>query len=890
MGDGTPRNFGPCGVVLDRGEKQLFVRPERHYPYLEPITPPLEEVLLTPFFVKGNAVGTVWLVSHDPAHKFDSEDVRLIQSLGNFASAAYQVLERAGALEGDFNALHDREGRLREIIDALPVAIYTTDHEGRLTHFNKAAVEFSGRVPELGTDHWCVSWKLFHPDGNPMPHDECPMAVTLKEGRPVRGAEAILERPDGSRAFFIPYPSLLRNAQGQVTGGINMLLDITERKQNEDVNARLAAIIESSDDAIISKDLNSVITSWNRGAETIFGYAAEETVGRPITMLMPPDRVNEEPRILERLRRGEKIDHYETVRRRKDGTLLDISLSVSPIMAGGKVIGASKIARDVTHRKKAEQRLHLLWETAAILLSANDDPDAMMRRLFAKVSEHLGVDTYFNFMANQNGDALRLVSCTGIPEEIAQSIERLEFGQAICGAVDLCRSPIIASNIQQSSDPMHQLVKSFGIKSYACNPLLAENRLIGTLWFASRTKERFPPDEVALIETICHYVTMAHERLRLVEELRDAQRRKDEFLAMLAHELRNPLAPVRNALQLLGLAGGNLDLVEQSRAIIERQVSQIVRLVDDLLDVARITRGHLELRKECLDLAEVVKSALETSRPLIEQMEHDLTLSLPFQEVHVYADPVRLSQVIANLLNNAAKYTERGGRIWLTAERQGLEAVVTVNDTGIGLEADKIPCIFDIFTQIDPSQDRSHGGLGLGLTLVKRLIEMHGGSVDARSEGPGKGSKFTLRIPTVPAPARKPSAPPSEEAKASRQRVLVVDDNRDGADSLSLMLTLLDNHVQTAYDGLEAIQAAEVFRPEVVLLDIGLPKLNGFEVCHHIRQQSWGKGMVLIAVTGWGQEQDRLRSASVGFNSHLVKPVNRADLEKVLAGLGTACG
>jgi PAS domain S-box-containing protein len=260
----------------------------------------------------------------------------------------YDITEHRQAEE----AARESERRFREMIDALPVAIYTTDAEGRLTHFNPAAVAFSGRVPEMGTDSWCVTWKLYYPDGTPMPHDECPMAIALKEGRVIHGAEAIAERPDGTRVWFTPYPTPLRDAKGRIIGGINMLLDITERKQAEETRARLAAIVESSDDAIISKDLNGVITSWNEGAERLFGYTAREAIGEPITMLIPPDRQDEEPAILARIRHGERIEHFETVRRRKDGMLLDISLTISPIVdSWGTVVGASKIARDITAQR-----------------------------------------------------------------------------------------------------------------------------------------------------------------------------------------------------------------------------------------------------------------------------------------------------------------------------------------------------------------------------------------------------------------------------------------------------------------------------------------------------------------------------------------------------------
>ena len=252
----------------------------------------------------------------------------------------------------------ESERWFHDLIDSLPAAIYTTDAGGRLTHFNQAAVAFSGRVPELGTDRWCISWKLYHPDGRPMPHDECPMAIALKENRIVRGADIIVERPDGTRIWCAPYPTPLRDATGRVIGGVNMLIDLTDRKQAEEANNRLAAIVESSDDAIISKDLNGVITSWNRGAEHLFGYAAAEAIGRPVTILFPPDRLHEEPRILEQIRRGQAIEHYETIRRRKDGTLVDISLTVSPVRDDlGRIVGVSKIARDITQRKRAEQIL-----------------------------------------------------------------------------------------------------------------------------------------------------------------------------------------------------------------------------------------------------------------------------------------------------------------------------------------------------------------------------------------------------------------------------------------------------------------------------------------------------------------------------------------------------
>jgi CheY-like chemotaxis protein/two-component sensor histidine kinase len=313
----------------------------------------------------------------------------------------------------------------------------------------------------------------------------------------------------------------------------------------------------------------------------------------------------------------------------------------------------------------------------------------------------------------------------------------------------------------------------------------------------------------------------------------------------------------------------------------------LTRLVDDLLDVSRISRGKINLQKQRSELAPILTNAVEASRPLIEAHRHELTVAMAPAPVYVEADTTRLAQAFSNLLNNAAKYTEPGGHIWLTSERQGSDVVVSVKDNGLGIRADKLPALFEMFSQVEGSLSRSQGGLGIGLHLVKRLVEMHGGSVAARSEGSGKGSEFVVRLPVI-VEASSASVPAKEGESAapkSSLRILIVDDNRDGADSLGMMLRLMGNDIRTAYDGEEAVAASEEFRPDVVLLDIGLPKLNGYEACRRIRQQPWSKGMVLIAVTGWGQEEDRRRSHEAGFDKHMVKPVDPQALMKLLGQL-----
>jgi PAS domain S-box-containing protein len=368
--------------------------------------------------------------------------------------------------------------------------------------------------------------------------------------------------------------------------------------------------------------------------------------------------------------------------------------------------------------------------------------------------------------------------------------------------------------------------------------------------------------------------------------LKEADHRKNEFLAMLAHELRNPLAPIHNAVQVLRLTGGNGEAVASASAMMERQVGQMVRLVDDLLDLSRISRGKIELRRVRVELASAVHHAVEAARPLVQSMEHDLTVILPPTPIYLHADPTRLAQVIGNLLNNACKFTNKGGHISLTVEQVDSQAIVRVRDPGIGIAADQLPRIFDMFMQIDTSLERSVSGLGLGLTLVKNLVEMHNGTVEVNSDGIGKGTEFVVRLPIM-AGATKPSPPEpptSESSRTTARRILVVDDNRDSAESLAMLLKLTKNDTHTAYDGLEAVEAAATWKPDVILFDIGLPKLNGYEACRRIREQPWGRAMIMVALTGWCQQEDRQRSSEAGFDGHLVKPVDLAALTQLLAG------
>jgi PAS domain S-box-containing protein len=375
------------------------------------------------------------------------------------------------------------------------------------------------------------------------------------------------------------------------------------------------------------------------------------------------------------------------------------------------------------------------------------------------------------------------------------------------------------------------------------------------------------------------------ERKRSEEQLAEANQRKDEFLAMLAHELRNPLAPILNVIQVFKQEGDGKKHLKEATGMVERALGRIVRIVDDLLDMSRITRGKIELRKERLPLQTAVQQAVESVHPFIESRKHELSVSLPPEAVWLEADPVRIEQILVNLLNNAAKYTEPGGKIWLSAERLGNDCVVRVRDTGIGISPEMLPRIFELFVQADKSLDRAQGGLGIGLTLVKRLVEMHGGAVEAHSGGVGQGSEFVVRLRAVPEVAGvKPEDAPTQRAKPRKAlRILVVDDSVDTAASLAMLLRLWGHEVKTEHTGPKALQTAVSERPDVVLMDIGLPGMEGCQVAERIREHKDLADTELIAISGYGQEADQRRSHKAGFNHHLVKPVDPAKLQELLS-------
>ena len=416
-----------------------------------------------------------------------------------------------------------------------------------------------------------------------------------------------------------------------------------------------------------------------------------------------------------------------------------------------------------------------------------------------------------------------------------------------------------------------------GIRAVQTTPLISRSgELIGMI--STHWSEPHQPaeHELRLLDVLARQAADLIERSNVIEKLRQADQRKDEFLAMLAHELRNPLAPISNAVSLLGDADARVSAL--ARGILERQVAHMVRLVEDLLDITRASRGEIGLQKQVLPLAQVVAAAVETSRPLIEAGAHSLTVRQPHRPLQVFADPVRLAQVISNLLNNAARYTPRGGRIELEVSADANAARVSVRDNGAGLDPDELPRLFEMFTQGHATRRRTPGGLGVGLALAKQLAEQHGGSIEARSEGAGKGAEFTVLLPLAPGESPRASAGRAAEITLGRKRILIVDDNRDAGDSLGHLLRAMDAEVRVARDGAEALEAAMSYAPAVVLLDIGMPGLDGFEVARRLRAHGDTSDALLIALTGYGQREDRQRATEAGFDYYFVKPADPREI------------
>jgi PAS domain S-box-containing protein len=590
----------------------------------------------------------------------------------------------------------------------------------------------------------------------------------------------------------------------------------------------------------------------NRAELELLGYRREEYVGHHISEFHADPAALAD--ILRRLSAGEKLTECPARLRCKDGSIKHVLIDSSVRWKDGEFIHTRCFTRDITERARAEAaladaraRLQAALDAGLVSTWTWDIPN---NRLFADGR----LNQLFNLPAEADGSVLDHYVASIHPDDVDRILTALE--QAV--------------QRDELYEADYRIVQPDG----------------SVRWVTARGKaERDESGQPLRMPGVLVDIT---GRKLLEEALREADRRKDEFLATLAHELRNPLAPIRNGLEILKMPRVSPDTVQQTRAMMERQVHHLVRLVDDLLDVSRVMRGKIELRKERVELANVVARAVEAVQPLITVQGHRLELSLPAESLLLDADPVRLAQVLGNLLTNAAKYTEANGHIWLTASREGQDVVLCVKDNGVGIAPDLLPHVFELFVQADHASTRAHGGLGIGLTLARNLVQMHGGTITARSAGPGKGSEFIVRLPVLvsrPDSLNEPHGADALQQASSGRRVLVVDDNEDAATSLSMLLSLHGHQVEIAHDGQAALAVAARFAPHVVFLDLGMPGMDGYEVARRLRQQPGMERAVLAALTGWGQQQDRRRTSDAGFDHHLVKPPEAGALESVLGAL-----
>jgi PAS domain S-box-containing protein len=686
------------------------------------------------------------------------------------------------------------------------------------------------------------------------------------------------------------------------------LVEQKAKAQEADVGLQAAVqqlqIVTESISAPVSRCSRDLRYLWvSKPYADWIGRSPDEIIGRPILEITGQAAFDQLRPHFERVLGGETVKYEEAVDFRGLGRRWINAIYTPTFNKAGVPDGWVAVVLDITDRKRMEEALRQSQQQLAAELEAMTRLHALSTRLLSadKLSTALD-DVLANAIATIGADfgnvqlynpeirALEILAQRGFRQDFLDYFRtvRVDEGSACAQAMQSGKRIIIEDvELDPAYVPHRQVAAAAGYRAVQSTPLKSsrDGKILGMLSTHFRQPQHVSERNQRLIDLYARHAADLIERFRFEQALAEADRKKDEFLATLAHELRNPLAPIRNALQLLKMTGGNPEVSRQAREIMERQVQQMVRLVDDLLDLSRITRSKIELHKECVGLAAVLQSAVETSRPLIEAADHRLSVTLPAKPVYVDADVIRLAQVFSNLLNNAAKFTERGGQIWLTAEREGSDAVVTVRDSGVGIPAPMLPRIFEMFTQVDRSLERSHSGLGVGLTLVKRLVDLHGGSVEARSEGHGRGSEFIVRLPVVFVPATESLAGDQVDAIRTKHRILIVDDNEDAAASMDMVLRIMGNEVQVAHDGLEAVDRAATFSPNVVLLDIGMPKLNGYDAARRIRQLTNGKDMVLVALTGWGQDEDKRRATEAGFDHHLTKPVDPAALEQLLAGV-----
>lgn len=643
------------------------------------------------------------------------------------------------------------------ILDTIPTAIYTCDQFGYITAYNKAAVELWGREPVLGEDLWCGSWKIFTPAGEPLPLDTCPMARALKDGKPVTGEEIVVERPDRERRNVLPYPVPMFDEQGHITGAINTLVDITEQRQSETRQSVLAAIIDSSQDAIISKTLDGVIISWNRGAEAMFGYTEAEMLGDDISKIIPEHLQDEEDRIIDKVRSGEQLGHYQTLRRTKSGKLLAISLTVSPIRDGrGQIIGASKIARDITLQKENERALRRNAKNLETLnsigkvISEDLDTQAILQKVTDATTQLAGAafGAFFYNSVNEHGESYKLFTLSGASRE---SFEKFGMprntdvfhptfsGDGILRVDDITKDPRYGKNHPHYGMPKGHLP----VVSFLSVPVVSKSgKVIGGLFFGHPDAGMFTQEHENLIAGVAYQAALALDNAQLFEEVKVLNAKKDEFIGLASHELKTPVTTISGYVQILAK---NVEDATSKRFAEKalQQIDKLTALVTDLLDVSKIQTGNLPLTYSTFNLAHLVEEVIEMEK--YTNSPHRINLTCEESDLNVYADKQRIEQVLINLISNAVKYSPNADHLNIRIDCSADKVTVAVRDFGIGIAKEQQERIFSRFYRVE-AQSGNFSGLGIGLYICHEIIQRHGGRLWVESV-PGEGSEFFFQIP-----------------------------------------------------------------------------------------------------------------------------------------------
>lgn len=763
---------------------------------------------------------------------------RQLTKLRRFQSAA---LAGPGASRTTHvGAAGDSADRIIGTMD-LPLMILNADMRVRTANaafydtFHTTPADTEGRLfHELGVGEWDIDALRTQLSG------------VLHQDTAFHDLEVRHEYPGSSDRTFLLGANRI-DRQGEQEGILVTLRDITERRLAERELSRLAAIVTSSADAIMSMDLNGRVLTWNTGAEQLFGYSAASMLGHSLTILLPADRQEEGPTLLERVRQGESIRNFETVRVHSDGHEVQVSLTMSPVRsATGALIGISKSARDITALKHAEQSLRESEQRFHLMADTMDQ--------LAWIAPPEGGSTWYN---------QRMLDYFGLTgDEIRER------------AADL-HHPDYYPQIRQSL----QASIAAGEPWEAIFPLKGRD---GTYrWFLTRTSPSRDADGKVL-----HWFgtsTDISDRMQAEDVLKHADRQKNEFLATLAHELRNPLAPLRSGVDILGSLTQDAALLS-IRDVMTRQVDQLVRLVDDLMDLSRITSGRLVLHKRAMNVRDAAQAAIEAVRPALNRKSQSLVEEVTSDSLVIHGDSARVTQVITNLLFNASKYSSAGSTVRLRLQSTPDQVEISVQDEGIGILESLQERVFEMFAQVDPEErGKGRGGLGIGLHIVKRITQMHDGEISVSSPGKNMGSTFTLRLPSLANQQVTNEGEAIPDIHAGHLKVLVVDDNVDSALMLSIQLNAQGCETRVTHSCEEALWLGSSFCPAVVFCDIGMPDVDGYETCRRIRQTDWGAKARILALTGWGQESDRKRSEEAGFDAHFVKPIDRKTLLQVIA-------